>query len=356
MDFHFASFAPDPCELTHASVQAAHLLLREKRPDLPAVMAEVGGSFLRFFGDRYTPLLKQTQDALALSFVRMASRHGAWGSDFHAYHNEEHALELLNGRLARTRLQLGWAGLEAEEWLLLALFSTCHDLRQREQPSFENGVGANERASIAETHRILRCCGFDLTRHKEYFETLCWMIAGSTFDARPEPPNAALNSATVVNSGGSLSTKLARDFINEHPGYRDDPILRRRARLILISADMDTANVGEPFMALVTSAVRLVKEREMRAGRPISGSEGVAAAADVLEFLTEGQERYFFKLHRFVSDVGRDVFGLGKTLNSPKLKRLTDAMRARFTADVLRQSSGAQVIDGFIELAQQIAG
>jgi hypothetical protein len=181
------------------------------------------------------------------------------------------------------------------------------------------------------------------------------MIAGSTFDARPEPPNLALNSAEVVNSGGSLSAKLAREFINMYPNYRNDPVLRRRARLILVSADMDTANVGEPFMALVGSAVRLVREREMRAGRAITGAAGLASGDDVFEFLTEGQERYFFKLHRFVSDVGRDVFGLGKTLNSPKLKRLTDAMRARFTPDVLHQSTGEQVILGFVELAQKIA-
>lgn len=355
MDFHIASFAPDACELKHASVAAAHALLRERRPDLPPVMAEVGGSFLRHFGEEYLRLLKCTQDALALSFVRMASRHGSWGQDWHAYHNEEHALELLNARLARTRLQLGWKGLAAQEWLLLALFATCHDLRQREKPSYEHGIGANERASIAEAHRILDAAGFQRELDVEYFETLAWMIAGSTFDARPEPPTMSLNSAEVVNSGGSLSSKLVVHFTGEYPDYRDDPILARCARLILISADMDTANVGEPFLALVASAVRLVREREMRAGREIEGEAGKKTADDVLEFLTEGQERYFFKLHRFVSDVGRDVFGLGKTLNSHKLKCLTDAMRAHFRPAVLDRSSGEDVIERFVILAKDIA-
>ena len=366
MDFHFAQFEPDACERAHASVADAHTLLRERRPDLPPVMATVGASFLKFFGASYAPLLRHTQDALGLSFVRMASRHGSWGADIHTYHNEEHALELLNGRLARTRLQLGWRGLEAEEWLLLALFSNCHDLRQREKFDYKDGVGANERASIAETHRILRASGFNASEHAEFFDTLAWMIAGSTFDARPESaehgrihPQAdaagnpvAVSTPAAINSGGSLSSSLSRSFIASHPEYLSNPILRRRARLILVSADLDTANVGEPFMALVDSAVRLVREREMRNGRDLSKPD---SGQHVIEFLTDGQELYFFKLHRFVSDVGRDVFGLGKTLNSHKLKRLTDQIRARFPSPVLARSSGDLVIQEFVRCASELA-
>lgn len=365
MDFHFAQFEPDACERVHASVVDAHALLRERRPDLPPVMATVGASFLKFFGSSYAPLLRHTQDALGLSFVRMATRHGSWGDDVHTYHNEEHALELLNGRLARTRLQLGWGGLEAEEWLLLALFSNCHDLRQREKLDYQNSIGANERASIAETHRILRACGFCESEHAEFFDTLAWMIAGSTFDARPESIEhgrvhqqsdavgiASVNKPTVINSGGSLSSSLSRKFIAKHPNYLNDPILRRRARLILVSADLDTANVGEPFMALVDSSARLVREREMRNGRDLSQPN---SAQHVIEFLTDGQELYFFKLHRFVSDIGRDVFGLGKTLNSHKLKRLTDQIRLRFPSSVLQHSSGDQVIQEFIRCASELS-
>lgn len=370
MDFHTAQFEPDACELAHGSVANAHALLRERRPDLPPVMATVGASFLKFFGASYGPLLQHTQDALGLSFVRMASRHGSWGDDVHTYHNEEHALELLNGRLARTRLQLGWRGLEAQEWLLLALFSNCHDLRQREELGYQNSIGANERASIAETHRILRASGFKESEHAEFFDTLAWMIAGSTFDARPESvthdrihpqPHTGVAARTVKNeaanpavaaSGGSLSSALAREFIAAHPDYLNDPVLRRRANLILVSADLDTANVGEPFMALVDSAVRLVREREMRSGRDLSK---LGSAQHVFEFLTDGQELYFFKLHRFVSDIGRNVFGLGKTLNSHKLKRLTDQIRLRFPNSTLPQTSGDQVIQEFVRCANDLS-
>jgi hypothetical protein len=351
MDFHYQQFQADACEMRFADVAHAQELLRQRRPDLPAVMAEVGASFIRHFGERFRSTLQHTQDALALSFVRMATRHGSWGDDVHDYHNEEHALEVLNGRLARVRLSWGWQGLEAQEWILLALFATCHDLRQREAPGFENNVGANERASIAEAHRILLAAGFDAKRDQEYFESLAWMIAGSTFDARPVPP-LPMNSADVVNSGGSLSSALLLEFEKRHPDFQQSAELSRRARLILYAADLDTANVGEPFLTFVNSSLRLVREREMRAGRSLEHNE---SAAEVFEFLTHGQERYFYKLHRFVSKLGRDVFGQGKTINSPKLKKLTDALRESFPPEKLARATGADVIEVFSSQAQQLA-
>jgi hypothetical protein len=350
MDFHLNQFPPDACELRYHQISEAQALLRERRPDLPVVMSQVGASFIRHFGERFKPVLQKTQDALALSFVRMATRHGTWGTDAHDYHNEEHALEVLNGRLARVRLSWGWQGLEAQEWILLALFATCHDLRQREAPTFENNIGANERASIAEAHRILAAAGFDAQVDQEYFESLAWMIAGSTFDARPVPP-LPLNSADAVNSGGSLSSALLVEFEQRYPHFATTPELSRRARLILYSADLDTANVGEPFLTFVNSSLRLVREREMRAGRSLDAGE---SAAEVFEFLTHGQERYFYKLHRFVSKLGREVFGQGKTINSPKLKKLTDAMREEFSATQLAHSTGAAVIARFMAYAKQL--
>ena len=104
MDSLSTQFPPDATELRVRDIALAGALVRERRSDLFAIMSDVGGSFLKTFGKAYEGPLKRTQDALALSFVRMASRHGSWGQDFHHYHNEEHSLELLNGRLARVRL------------------------------------------------------------------------------------------------------------------------------------------------------------------------------------------------------------------------------------------------------------
>jgi len=368
-----ALFPPDGVERQYQSVPAAMQLMRERRPDLIHIMADVGGSFLRHFGDDYLPLLERTQRALALSFVRMAYRHGTWGSDFHAYHNESHTLELLNGRLARVRLQHGWAGLEAEEWLLLAMFSTCHDLRQRECAGAVDGVGANERASMAECSRILALAGFDPLVHVEFFDSMAYMIAGSTFDARSD--NARSNDAkadhakadeasgaAAVSAGGSLSFKLVKRFEAANPSWRQDAILRRRHRAILLASDLDTANVGEPFLALASSGERLIREREFRHDRRLDSAEHVPG---VFEFLTDGQERYFFKLHGFVSEIGKSVFGLGKTLNAPKLKQLTDRLRERYpglsdmacekTDHPIGDVTSEMVIQSFVELASELA-
>lgn len=341
-----ALFPPDAFERQHESAADAMQLMRERRPDLIHVMADIGGAFLKHFGESYRGMLENTQRALSLSFVRMAYRHGSWGNDFHAYHNESHTLELLNGRLARVRLQLGWNGLEAQEWLLLAMFSTCHDLRQREAPQMIDGVGANERASMAECARILLLSGFDPVAHAEYFDSMAHMIAGSTFDARPD----GATGAESASSGGSMSFKLVKRFEAANPGWKQEPILRRRHRATLLSSDLDTANVGEPFLALARSGERLIREREFRHGRSLDTAEHTSG---VFEFLTDGQERYFFKLHGFVSEVGKSVFGLGKTINAPKLKQLTDGLRDRYPN--LDGVNGEDVIQYFIAMAGKLA-
>ncbi len=347
--FDCSGFLPDDCERLLPNVESAVRLQQELRPELATIMRDVVSSYLYRFGDQHLPAIRKTSDALTLSFARMAMRHGSWGGDFHAYHNENHAMELLNGRLARVRVQLGWSAFDSKDWLLLSLFCTCHDLRQRETPSFDRDVGANERASIAETHRILRICGFDPVDDLEFYQALEFMIAGSTFDARPEPPGAPLNSADAVSSGGSLSSALARDLELQYPNWQQSPELARRHRLMLVASDLDTANVGEPFHALTQSAVRLIREREMRAGRSL---QNVAAGPSVLEFLTDGQERYFFKLHRFVSTIGMDVFASGKELNSQKLLKLTALMRAEFGEGYDVQPS--DLIDRFEAIAKTL--
>jgi hypothetical protein len=344
-------FPPDATELDIPDVATAAALMRERRFDLFAVMSEVGESYLQAFGDGFASRLRQVQDALALSFTRMASRHGSWGSDLHHYHNEGHALELLNGRLARIRLQLGWSVLEPEDWLCLALFATCHDLRQREAPSWLRGVGANERASIAESARILDACGFDRVRDRNYYESIGWMIAGSTFDARPTV-GGRFNSADDAASGGCLAPKLVAKIKAELGDAPETPELRHRFDLMLLAADIDTANVGEPFLALVGSAVRLALESQMRAGRAIDSTE---AAQPVFDFLTTGQERYFYELHRFVSDIGERVFGPGKAANSERVQQQGDRMRQRYGGGVASGLTGQNLIDAFVASASELA-
>lgn len=344
-------FPADASEARVRGVAQAAALLREHRPDLIAVMGEVGQSYLAHFGEALRPALKRVQDALALSFVRMATRHGSWGNDLHEYHNERHALELLNGRLARVRLQCGWRALAHEDWLLLALFATCHDLRQREAADYWHDIGANERASIAEAFRLLDQVGFSRERDREFYVCLGLMIAGSTFDARPAAPNP-FNTAEVASSGGSLAPKLVSELADGRSAETLDPLGARRARLMLVAADLDTANVGEPFASFAGSAVRLVQEREKRAGRALDAGE---SACPVFDFLTAGQERYFFELHRFVSPLGLEVFGVGKRNNETKVRWQSQQMRALFPGGPAPGPTGQDVIDAFLRLADEAA-
>lgn len=342
-------FPADASESRVRTVAHAAALLRVRRPDLFAIMNEIGQGFLDAFGAQHAELLKRVQDALAVSFARMATRHGSWGNDLHEYHNEMHSLELLNGRLARVRLQLGWHALEYDDWLLLALFSTCHDLRQREAADFWHDIGANERASIAETFRLLDQVGFSRDRDGEFYLRLGLMIAGSTFDARPAAPNP-FNTAEVASSGGSLAPKLVTELAEGRAADAMDTLTARRARLMLIAADLDTANVGEPFASFAGSAVRLVQEREKRAGRALDAAE---SAQPVFDFLTSGQERYFFELHRFVSSLGLEVFGSGKSNNAPKVRWQSERMRERFPGGPAPGLTGQDVIDVFLRLADE---
>src|SRR5690606_6210151 len=129
-----------------------------------------------------------------------------------------------------------------------------HDLRQREQPAYEAGVGANERASLEEAFRLLDQTGFSREADADIRVALDLTIGGSTFDARPPPGGAAFNAAELVQSGGALAAKLAQKLDKHRPGWRDDPRLLHAHELALIAADLDTANVAEPFSRFALSA------------------------------------------------------------------------------------------------------
>ena len=97
--------------------------------------------------------------------------------------------------------------------------------------------------------------------------------------------------------------------------------------------------------------MRLVQEREQRAGRAIDATE---SAQPVFDFLTHGQERYFFELHRFVSPLGLDVFGTSKRNNEPKVQWQSRRMRELFPGGPGPGQTGQDVIEAFLHLANEI--
>ena len=207
-------------------------------------------------------------------------------------------------------------------------------------------IGNNEAASIAETHRILTAAGFNPLTDRALYIGLEVMIAGSTFDVPPRPPGVEPGTPSPV--GGPLAPRLAAELEREGVPARNAPEVQWALKLALIASDLDTANVGERFIDFAASASRLASEREMRLGRslhdPVSGPP-------VLSFLTGGQERYFFELHRFCSDIGLRVFGPGKEANAPRVRAQSRRLNERFS-DPDSGYTGAEVIAAHTRFAE----
>lgn len=284
----------------------------------------------------------RVRDAFTLGLARLGHRHGGFGTDPHHYHNESHVMELAERRLPQLRAHLGIEALPAEDWTALLLFAACHDLRQRETGDVPGPVGGNEAASVAEAVRLLTACGFDCAGDAALFTALELMIAGSTFNAGLDA-DLRLESSPVL--GGCFARSLGAWLDQDHPGWREDADARRGERLARLAADLDTANVGEAFDFLADSAERLCREREMRAGQAI---DKAISAPTSLGFLSRGQLRYFFDLHRFASREGEKVFGPIKAANAAKVREVSAALLAHFHDHP--PASGEAVITAFRRL------
>jgi hypothetical protein len=346
------TYSADATEHAVPDVAAARLLLDARAPVLRDALVRRREALAAVAGPGDAALLDRCDAAVELAYARLALRHGSWGDDYHAYHNELHILEIFDSRIARLMHEIGVKALSPIDWLLLGLFAACHDLRQREAPAYSAGVGSNERASIEEAFRILDAAGFSRDIDAAFYVGLELTISGSTFDARPPAKDWEYNSADLVHtSGGALASKLDAKLDKHVPGWRADPAIEHALDLALIAADLDTANVAEPFARFVETGTRLCLEREMRSHR---SPDDAASALPVLGFLTDGQERFFFDLHRFNSDAGRQAFSNAKASNAQPLKTLTMALRAR-VAMTGRPKSGSEVIATLQTLARELA-
>ena len=345
-------FPPDDAERRLPDLAAARAALAAQSAPFDALLERLRKSLAPLLhDDAGRALFERTQAAATLAYARLALRHGSLGRDFHPYHNETHILDLCGSRLDRVMQVLGVGGLALRDWCTLILFGACHDLRQREAPRLVDGVGANERASWEEAERILATCGFDAQADEALRIALELAIAGSTFDARPLATQT-LNAADLVHSGGALAARLDQVLDARRSGWRSDARLVAALPLALIAADLDTANVGDAFARFAAGGENLCREREMLAGRALDAGE---SALPVLAFLGNGQDRFFFELHRFNSEAGRAAFGAGKDANAPRLKALTMGMRARL-ALAGPPRSGEEVVAAYRATVAEIAG
>jgi hypothetical protein len=345
------AYPPDAIERQLPTPDAARARIATHDAALEAMLAARRRDFAPFFAadDDAEARFERTATAMRLAYARLASRHGRLGTDFHAYHNEGHILEICADRFPRVFATRAAAALTLDDACALLLFGAGHDLRQREAPRFSAGVGANERASSEELARILDATGFDRARDADLYAALELMIAGSTFDARAP---GVYNAAELVQSGGALAAKLDRKLDKRVPQWHDDPAIVRGHRLALIAADLDTANVADPFLAFAENGENLCREREMLSGRSLDAGE---SAQPALKFLTDGQDRFFFDLHRFNSDLGHAAFDAGKDANAPKVKALTVGVRARL-ALAGPPATGRQVIETYRAVVSDLVG
>ncbi len=349
MIFNYPSeFPADECERLVPDAATARRLVDERRPELQALLAQRRARFAPITAGIQPATLNAAEDAIRIAFCRLAYRHGSWGKDYHHYHNENHIFEILGARLERMLDAVGMESLDVLDWFLLALFGAAHDLRQREVPQFAAGIGSNERASIEETFRILDVAGFSREDHATVYLGIELMIAGSTFDARPAPPAEEYNSAEMVmQSGGALAQKLDEKLDKHAPGWRDDPRMVHALELALVASDLDTANVAEAFPIFMASTERLCLEREMRSRRNPDSPE---SAQPILNFLTTGQEHYFFELHRFSSGPGRKAFAEAKLDNVPRVRRMAHQMRESTQSP----RNGTEVLETFRAVVAEI--
>ncbi len=352
-----ANYLADAVERALPDAAAARELLKQRRPDVLLRLRQRHEQWRILSKRRDLPGLARSEDAVILGVARLGLRHGHFGRDLHTYHNEDHALELLFGRLDRVLEAAGSDGFNLRDALALELFAAGHDLHQRQPGVDASGIGHNELASLAETLRIMDACGFERVRDADQYLAVAMAIAGSTFDASALTANASDDpavhqAADPMSSGGALAPRL-REWLNrEAPGTLVDGTMERALSLACIAADLDTGNVGEAFLLFCESARRLCEEREMRAGRSLGSVE---SGTSCIDFLLNGQAHYLFDLHRFHSELGERAFSVAKTQNARRLR----ALSACFERELLRPEhiglSGQRVLALYADLAMQCA-
>ena len=350
------AYSVDENERQLPDAAAALALIERELPELLPRLRQRHADWARRFGPAGDGRIAGIEAAIAMGVARLGLRHGRYGDDFHAYHNEGHALDLLLARIDALSMHAAGVGLSHEDWLCLELFAALHDLRQREHGHAEAPIGANEAASIAEAVRILEACGFRAEREPQLHLALELMIAGSTFDARPAPSAAtaqdiedAENSAELASGGGALAPRLGTWLASRAPGLAARTGTQRALRLACIAADLDTANVGEAFPSLLRSARELAEEREMRAGRRLGAANSAAPCRD---FLLNAQTRYLEDLHRFASAEGEAWLGARKLDNIRRMRMLIERLGAPGCA-FQRAATGAEALQAFMEAGSE---
>ena len=84
----------------------------------------------------------------------------------------------------------------------------------------------------------------------------------------------------------------------------------------------------------------------MRSGRSLDSAE---SAGPCIGFLSDGQERYFFELHKFCSPLGSATFAPVKQANASRVRAIASAIRQRY-GEARVAVDGQSVVSEFARL------
>ncbi len=333
-------YPPDEIETDIADVSTARMYLHRHHTAILETVRRRRGAFLRLFGHKHKEMAQKTYGAGLICLARMAARLGTTADQHYNYHDELHPIDLLDHMLILLRTSDA-EHITPPEWMFLFIFSAAHDLRQ-EYPGYDdNGVGNNECASADEALRILELAGFDRDQEYPMFEVIEWMIHGTTF---------LLDEMELVGNTfgpGALAPKLAekiRASGQSFGSFSNEQV----AELVLLAADIDTANVAEPIDQFAEQSESLCREFHKLQGISLSSPE---SGKTTFGFLTRGQEQYFFKSQKFNSKVASSALSESKARTGEQLRELIAWLEERFRGELEHEpqlNTGEHVLQAFL--------
>ncbi len=340
-------FSPDAVERNIPGITDAEEYLSLHQPTLLSDIRRRAQLFQRPWAASLGELPAMAFQACVICIARVLARHGSMAGDHYDYHDELHALELIDHLKALYHSSEA-QDLSAAEWIYLAIFATAHDLRQKETGYGPDGVGNNERASADETDRILAAVGFDPEYQQSVYQLLRWMIHGTTFF----PTGVELEQTTV--GPGALAPVIAERIVEK--GHAVGELsATRAAQLVLLASDIDTANVAGSIDQFAERAARMCRELHKLQGHAFLGPH---TAPSVLDFLTRGQHQYFFVMQRFNSSMAKAAFDARKAETGKCLKQLIHWLREQYEPLLDHASetlTGEKIVNSFIDKAEQLA-
>jgi len=333
-------YPPDEIEGDIADVTTARMYLHRHHTAVLETVRRRRGAFLRLFGEQHNEMAQKTYGAGLICLARMAGRLGTTADQHYNYHDELHPIDLLDHMLILLRSDEALR-ITPPEWMYLFIFSAAHDLRQGFPGYDANGVGNNERASADEAIRILELAGFNREEDFPMFDVIEWMIHGTTFLL------GEMELGGGIFGPGALAPRLAEKI--QPMGESFGPLSNDQVcELVLLAADIDTANVAQPIDQFAEQSESLCREFHKLQGISLNSADSGKTA---FGFLTRGQEQYFFNSQRFNSRLARAALNESKNRTGEQLRELIAWLEERFTDELENQpdlNTGEHVLQAFL--------